>query len=318
MDAALSGLHEATLALYAELGDGFALPAEPAGLLLLDTDAARLEVLRADLAGRFAELAPELLSGPALQAAVPGLAGDLAACRLRTGYPVPPAAATLTFAARARAAGAVIEEGREARPWMRGRTAAGVATADGEYLAAGAVVVAAGPWTPETLDPGGAWHPIAARWGVTVELRLLAAPGPVLEEAGVESLAPGADGPAASFSLATAAGVSTLGSTFLRDPPDPDALAPGLLERGARFLPVLRAARPGAVRACARPVSRDGRPALGPLDGHRRLHVAAGHGLWGISLGPGSARLVADAVLGRDGAIPPELDARRFGAPGGG
>jgi glycine/D-amino acid oxidase-like deaminating enzyme len=318
MDEALVGLHEATLGLYATLGHGFALPTEAAGLLMLDPDAARLEAVRAGLGRRFGELAPELLEGAALQAAAPGLAGDLAACRLRTGHPVPPAAATFAFAARARAAGAVIEEGREAVPWRRDGAVAGVATAGGERVAAGAVVVAAGPWTPEALDDGGAWRPVAPSWGVTVELRLGAAPGPVLEEAGVEGLALGAEAPAAAFSLATTGGVSTLGSTFLGDPPDPDALAPALLERGARFLPALRDARPLAARACPRPVSRDGRPLLGPLDDRGRLFVAAGHGLWGISLGPGSARLVADAVQGAGEAIPPELDARRFGVPGGG
>ena len=35
-------------------------------------------------------------------------------------------------------------------------------------------------------------------------------------------------------------------------------------------------------------------------------------GPWGVSLGPGSARLVADAVLGRGAAIAPELAAARF------
>jgi glycine/D-amino acid oxidase-like deaminating enzyme len=63
-------------------------------------------------------------------------------------------------------------------------------------------------------------------------------------------------------------------------------------------------------------VSRDGRPLLGPVPDRERLFVAAGHGPWGISAGPGSARLVADAVLGAPAAIPPELAAGRFGAPG--
>ena len=137
MEAALAGLHEATLALYAGLDHGFALPAEPAGVLLVADDAARVEAVREDLARRFAELTPERLEGAALQAAEPALAGDLAACRLRTGYPVPPAAATRAFAARARAAGAAIEEGRAAAPWTRDGVAAGV-VAGGERIAAGA------------------------------------------------------------------------------------------------------------------------------------------------------------------------------------
>ena len=85
--------------------------------------------------------------------------------------------------------------------------------------------------------------------------------------------------------------------------------APRLLERGARFLPALGGGIPFSARSCPRPQSRDGRPLLGPVaDG---LYVAAGHGPWGISLGPGSAKLVADAMLG-GGEIPPELAASRF------
>jgi glycine/D-amino acid oxidase-like deaminating enzyme len=40
--------------------------------------------------------------------------------------------------------------------------------------------------------------------------------------------------------------------------------------------------------------------------------VAAGHGPWGISLGPASARLVADLVLGRAAAPAPAFDPARF------
>jgi glycine/D-amino acid oxidase-like deaminating enzyme len=69
------------------------------------------------------------------------------------------------------------------------------------------------------------------------------------------------------------------------------------------------------VRACARPLSADGRPLLGPVPGVEGLHLVTGHGAWGISLGPGSARLVADAVLGGSEEIPAELAAARFGAP---
>ena len=197
---------------------------------------------------------------------------------------------------------------------MRDGVAAGV-VAGGERIAAGAVVVAAGPWTPEAIDPSGSWRPIAPVWGVTVALRLPAAPRAVVEEAGVEDLV-ASGGPPAVFSLVTAGGVSTLGSTFLAEAPDPAALAPLLLEHGTRFVPALRSAELGAPRACARPVSRDGLPLLGPVPGRERLFVAAGHGPWGISAGPGSARLVADAVLGAPAAIPPELAAGRFGETG--
>ena len=318
MEPALAGLYEESLDHYAGLGHGFALPAEPAGVLVLDTDAARTDALVAVLAREHPELAPTALEGAALEAAAPGLAGDLSACRLDTGRPVPPAAATRAFAARAAAAGASLEVGVATRPWLEHGRAAGVELAGGERVGAGAVVVAAGPWTPKLLDPVGAWRPITPLWGVVVELELAAPPRPVVEEAGVEELAGAGGGGAAQavFSLITAGGRSVLGSTFLTERPDPDALVEALIERGTRFFPAVAEARRGAARACARPLSRDGRPLLGPVAGYDGLFVAAGHGPWGISCGPGSARLVADVVLGRDGVrIPPALAAERFGPP---
>jgi glycine/D-amino acid oxidase-like deaminating enzyme len=40
------------------------------------------------------------------------------------------------------------------------------------------------------------------------------------------------------------------------------------------------------------------------------LQLATGHGAWGVSMGPGSARRVAAALLGDTGAIAPELSWR--------
>jgi glycine/D-amino acid oxidase-like deaminating enzyme len=42
------------------------------------------------------------------------------------------------------------------------------------------------------------------------------------------------------------------------------------------------------------------------------LAVASGHGAWGVTLGPASARLVADQLLGRPVEIPPALRVTRF------
>ena len=81
--------------------------------------------------------------------------------------------------------------------------------------------------------------------------------------------------------------------------------------RRAASCPRSPAPRPSRVRACARPISADGRPLLGPLPAIEGLFVATGHGPWGVSLGPGSARLVADAVLGRDRGDPAGARRRR-------
>ena len=117
------------------------------------------------------------------------------------------------------------------------------------------------------------------------------------------------------FSLVTAAGVSSLGSTFLEDEPDPLALLPALVERGARFVPAIARAAAGTHRLCARPQSRDGRPLVGAIPGIDGLWIAAGHGPWGISTGPASGRLIADLVCAREMIPPAALDPGRFGDP---
>jgi glycine/D-amino acid oxidase-like deaminating enzyme len=48
------------------------------------------------------------------------------------------------------------------------------------------------------------------------------------------------------------------------------------------------------------------------MPGRDGVFVAAGHGPWGISLGPASARLMADLLTGR-GPAPPAFDPARFG-----
>jgi glycine/D-amino acid oxidase-like deaminating enzyme len=178
---------------------------------------------------------------------------------------------------------------------------------------ADAVVVAAGPWTPDAFG-SRAWRPVAPLWGVVAQVRLPEPPRHPIEQAGVEALtSPGA--PDSLFSIVTAGGVSAVGSTFRAEPPDAAAIAPVLLERGARYVQALRGAQIEHVRACARPQSVDGRPLLGPVPGLDGVHVISGHGPWGISLGPGSAQAVVDGVLGSGARIAPELAAGRFGAP---
>jgi len=78
------------------------------------------------------------------------------------------------------------------------------------------------------------------------------------------------------------------------------------------FVPALERAKVERARACARPVSLDGRPLIGQVTGVDGLWVAAGHGPWGISTGPATGRLTADALLGR-AEVPPELAASRVG-----
>lgn len=324
-DAVLAPLYHDSLRHYRALvaqDDGFRVPDAPVGLLLIngDIDAVRRQVTH--FASELPELEPAFLDESALADAEPGLSRGFSACRLSTGFPVPPDAATAAYAGVALRRGAKLHIGLAGQPWIEKGRAAGVRLADGATIAAGAVLVAAGPWTPALVDPSGAWQPIRRTWGVTVRLRLDSPPRHVVEEDEVDSVnrpaaatARAADSldagqPPSLFSIASAAGISTLGSTFLPVEPDPRAVARLLLERARRFLPAIADARILETRICARPQSDDGRPFIGPVEGVQGLFVCAGHGPWGISTGPASAALVADAIIG-PGAVTSELLASR-------
>lgn len=292
MDPVLVPLYEASLALYGAL-DGFELP-EASGVLVVSDDPS-LAAAHEAVAGQFPELGAEWLEGEELQAAEPALAPDLCGYRVHDGRPIGPTAATNAWAERARAAGARIV--------FEPATRAGVQAAD-------VVVAAAGPWTPEAIGGGAGW--VRPSWGVVAQVRLQRPPLHALEQAGIEALTAPGGGPASLFSLVTTGLVSAVGSTFSPEQPDAAQVAPELLRRGARYVPELAGAAIEHVRACARPLSADGRPLLGQVA--EDLYLVTGHGAWGVTLGPGSAQLVVEEILGRE-RIPAELQAARFGAP---
>ena len=309
-DPVLAELHFETLRHYREL-DGFSLPERPTGLILLARQRAPLVPVLAEIGAEQPELEPALLEPRDLHGLEPALGPKIWGCRLKTGYPVRPAGATLAFAERARRAGALLHEGLPAWPWVTGRGVRGV-LAGGRHYAAGAVLVAAGPWAPEVIDPTRAWRPIVPVWGVVIEVTVDDPPRHVVEEVGVEDLAAaGPRAPGSIFSLVAADGAVSVGSTFLAEEPDPATWAGRLRRAGEPFVPALERARVEGARACARPQSLDGRPLVGPAGGIDGLWIAAGHGPWGISTGPATARLAADALLGRT-EVPPELQASRF------
>lgn len=332
LDPVLAALYRDSLPLLRTLAasgaEAFRLAAEPAGLLYVGESEAAAGELWAALAASHPELEPVCLLGADLVAVEPTVAPGLAAVRLSIGFPVGPAAVTRAFAARASALGAEVVVGEPARVELDAGRAVGVRMA-GQLRPAGHVVVAAGPWSPGLVDPSGAWQPIRRLWGAVAEVSLPTPPRHVLEELEIDqTIEPGGrartDDPAddnavgISFSIVTADGRSTIGSTFTEREPDDGSLAPALVARATRFVPSVARAGFVGTRRCARPLSLDGRPLIGAVPGADRLTIAAGHGPWGISTGAASARLVADLVLGGTASIPPELDPARFGRPGAG
>jgi glycine/D-amino acid oxidase-like deaminating enzyme len=306
-DEVLTELHTDTLAIYRGL-EGFELPDEPAGLMMLSEDAALLEPAVSEIAAECPELGPLLLEPREAQEAEPALAKGMWACRLETGWPVRPAAATKAFARRAHAAGARFHEGETAWPWVMNGRARGV-LAGGVRRPADAVLVTAGPWTPEVIDTTRAWAPIMPVWGVVCEMEMDEPPRHVLEEAGVEAVVGGGQG--TLFSLVNSDGQISIGSTFFAEAPDPAAWVPALKRGAERYVPGVGHSKVVGARACARPQSFDGRPLVGELPGNDGLWVAAGHGPWGISSGPATARIVTDALLSGS-EVPASLSAARF------
>ena len=256
MDAALAPLFEESLRHYRGLG---VLPDEPRGILMLSPSGVpdELEPLRA----AFPELRPEPLAAGEPARLEPALAPDLAGLRLDTGYPIGPTTATNAFADRARAAGASIVTGAAAA------LAPGGLMVAGERRPAGAVVVAAGPWTSALVDPGGDWRPIVPLWGVVAEVQLDAPPCHTLEEAGIDELV-ASGSPPPLFSLVTLGAACALGSTFLPDRPDPAALraAPARARRALRAGAVQRPdrRRPGLRQAAVRRRAAAARPRARP------------------------------------------------------
>ena len=320
LDPMLIELHMETLDLYRSLIDradgGFALPDAPVGLLSVTHDVAGARRLVDALAASHPFLRPAFLTPDEVVRLEPSIAPGVAACRLEIGYPVEPAGATRAYASWARRLGVDVRLGVAATPWVVDARVHGVDLADGTHVAAGHVVVAAGSLSPALIDPTRVWRPIRPSWGVVVAVDLPSPPVHVLEEAEI-SIEPSADDPdpdaGVAFSLVTAAGASSLGSTFVDEEPDPVALVPTIVDRGMRFVPAIGDARLGAHRVCARPLSLDGRPLVGAVPGIDGLWLAAGHGPWGISTGPASGRLIADLIDGGLAAPPASLDPGRFG-----
>jgi D-hydroxyproline dehydrogenase subunit beta len=340
-DPVMVALYRETVELYRDLAGrsgSFHMGERPAGLLEVSMSEAAVRAQAAAIEAFYPELEAAVLDEAGVQEAEPGIAAGYWGCRVELGYPIAPASSTYAYATLAEARGAVVRAGRAATLEVVGDRVTGVRI-DGERIPAGAVVAAAGPWTPALLEPNGGWAPIRPLWGVVAEVDMAVPTRHVVEEIGEETApdtihtASGNGqrwvlGPASLStpepptlgavepSVVPTPGIASVGTTHLALEPDPTAWVEAILVRASSFLPSIAEAPIRGVRACARPLSDDGRPLVGMVPGKRNLFVCAGHGPWGISTGPASARLVTDLVLGLRPDIPAELDPARFWMPG--
>jgi sarcosine oxidase, subunit beta len=206
-----------------------------------------------------------------------------------------PYLATAAFANAARRDGTTVAEGVEAEAVgpSEVRTSAGT-------VSAGAVVVAAGPWSPRLLAPLGYELPIRAARAEVGRFRLPAEfgpPPPALADFSASQLyfKPGEPG---------IIEVGSLSPDHADRPIDPDACPEGAeVETLAGFGAALRSRLRGAERGHWRgswsavyDVTPDWHPSIGAVPGVEGVFVAAGFSGHGFKLAPAVGMSVADLV----------------------
>ena len=182
----------------------------------------------------------------------------------------------------------VIESGR----------AVGVA-AGAETLRGGHVVIAGGAWSPAFAADLGVKISVAPQRGQIVHLHM---PGHSTGDW------PVVHGFHDHYIVAWSGGRVVAGATReTRSGFEPRVTAGGVhtvLSEALRVAPGLAVAGIAEVRVGLRPLSADLLPVLGPVPGVAGVLLATGHGPSGLTLGPYSARVVVDLILGKT----PDLD----------
>ncbi len=162
------------------------------------------------------------------------------------------------------------------------------------------IVVAAGAWSAPLLSPLGVRVPLETERGYHAMLfsPTITPSIPISSKTRAFFMTPMEDG------LRVAGTVEIAG---LDAPPD-EKRAKILVDHARRLFPALQAAD---VRYWMgfRPSTPDSLPILGPVAGRPGLHLAFGHGHFGMSGGPPSGRLLARLLTGQ----PPGIDAEPYG-----
>jgi glycine/D-amino acid oxidase-like deaminating enzyme len=268
---------------------------------------------------RAAGVACELLDAAAVREREPRLSGALHGALLVPGdLQCDPRAIARALAERAAQLGADVRTGTAvAGVEVAGGAARGVRLANGEALAAGAVVLAAGPWTRPLAEGAGVPLPLEPRKGQLTRLRL---PEPdeawlrhkVVDGSYLLSVTSAAAGREISTVIETTQdGHVLVGSTRERcgfDPTVDRALEDAVRERAARLAPAVAGLARDTAWVGFRPWLPDHLPAIGPAGAVDGLWLATGHEGAGVALGPISGRLVAGALAGEA----PPLDLAPF------
>lgn len=316
-------LHEPSLPMFQEAAERASLPiwidAEPIGHLQVELQGDEVE----PPTGEVIELGPSELRRSEPELAPTVVRGWLAE---GGGRRVDPKAITVGLALLAAEAGATIRHHLPARALLvDGDRVTGVVTDDG-IESADDVIVAAGPWSGELLGTVGVALPLSSARGWIVRL----APGKpcirhLVERAGWRGSVVRGDAAAQPTARTFIDDrLEAVGGALLNPHPDgsilvgssrepvvgPEPVDPDVVRRqvadAVGLIPSLASAEVLSAWWGVRPMSPDDRPMIGRA--REGLVVATGHGSEGVTLGGGTAQLVASVVLG----TPPDLDPAPF------
>jgi D-hydroxyproline dehydrogenase subunit beta len=279
--------------------------AEPARVERLADAGVRARLVAA---GEVHELEPEL-TGEVCGASLFG--GDLQC---------DPRAIARALAREAAAAGAAVRTGERVAAIGRsdGRVD-GVVLDTGERVGAGAVVVAAGPWSAPLTASAGLPLPLEPRKGQLVRLHGAV---PIRHKVVDASYLASVLSPDAGLQVTTVVETTWDGDVLVGSSRErrgfetavDDAVSEAMVARAARLFPAVAMLPRAAAWAGLRPWLPDHRPAIGPSAAVPGLWLATGHEGAGVALGPVTGRIVAQAYCGEPSLVDlTPFDPDRFG-----
>lgn len=192
------------------------------------------------------------------------------------------------YAALFQQRGGLLVQG-DARSLRKTATGWRVETAEGP-VDSEETVVTLGPWSLDVLKPLGLPLPLASKRGYHVHL---APEGGMTLGRALVDVAGGYAIQNTRYGIRITTGVELAGRD---DPPTPVQIAKDI--PAARELLPLGAVRETEPWLGRRPAFPDSKPVIGPAPGIGGLHLAFGHGHWGLTLGPVTGRLVGEMMTG--------------------
>jgi D-amino-acid dehydrogenase len=248
--------------------------------------------------GEFLEVPERVLDQDELRTREPSLTGGVSGYALEGQVVIDTSAYIDALAARLRSGGAEIREGTRVTRIRPDSQGVGIATTR-DTVKADAAVLASGVWSTVLARTTGGRVPIFPGKGYSFSVPIKSRPTHLISLDGPHvSLAPLND---------TTRIAGTMELDRQHDRFDPRRIE-AIVTAARPYLQGVRWEERTAEWVGPRPMTANGLPFIGALDSSRRLFVAAGHNMLGVTLAPGTGRALARLITDGD----PGLDLTPF------